>query len=264
VLGTIEALIATGDLRLIRSNALRTELTTYAEFAEATIENIQRHDETYYRPGVNALVENLDTNQLIHEAERAANGASEGQFHPLRILPPGERRIPFPTNVEALLTNRMSYAAYYKLLVAHRNQGINYSRIVDRARRLRGQVHRQLHGALDPGNCQLAAVDGRYSGQCGELRSKQRVTLIELSKVEEIDTGAWPVDPDAHRLFTGRWAFGEDQATDIVLETDIRGRGRIHAAGTQFPFTGLVVDDFETHLSFRIGSAEADTSMEDF
>lgn len=69
VLGTIEALIATGNLRLIRSNALRTKLTTYAEFSEATIENIQRHDETYYRLGVNALAENLDTNQLMHQAE---------------------------------------------------------------------------------------------------------------------------------------------------------------------------------------------------
>lgn len=264
VLGTIEALIATGDLRLIRSNALRTELTTYAEFAEATIENIQRHDETYYRPGVNALIENLDMNQLVHEAERVADAVSAGHFHPLRIVPPGERRIPFPTDIEALLSNRELYDAYRKLLLAHNNQGVNYRRILDRARRLRGQVHRQLHGALDPGNCQLTGGAGRYSGQCGELRNNQRVVMIELSEVDEIDTGAWPVDPDAYQLFTGRWMLGEDQATAIVLETDIRGRGRIHTADAQFPFTGLVVDDFDTHLSFRIGSAEADTPMEDF
>lgn len=38
VMGTIDALIATGDLRLIRSDALRAELVAYAEFSEATVE----------------------------------------------------------------------------------------------------------------------------------------------------------------------------------------------------------------------------------
>lgn len=252
VLGTIEALIATGDLRLIRSNALRTELTAYAEFAEATIENIQRHDETYYRPGVNTLVEILDTNQLQHESATGNEVSLDDRSQRLRMLPAGPRRPPFPMDIDALLTNRQLYAAYWKLLVAHRNQGINYGLILDRARRLRGLIHHQLHGVLDPGNCQLTGAEGRYTGQCGGLPSGQHVTMIELSEVEEIDSSVEPGGPDAHQLFTGRLALDEGRPVAIALAINVMGRGLIRNADDEFPITELIVDDFAEHLSFRM------------
>lgn len=263
VLGTINALIATGDLRLIRSDALRTELTAYAEFAEATVENIQRHDETYYRPGINALVDILDFNLLRHERGIESEAANDERLERLRMLPAGPRRPPFPMDIDSLLTNRQLYAAYEKLLVAHRNQGSNYGRILDRARRLRGLIHYQLQGVLDPGNCQLTGAAGRYTGQCGTLPNGQRVTMIELSEVEEIDSSVEKAVPDAHLLFTGRWVLDGAQAGAIMLATDVMGRGLIQNNDDKFPLTELIVGEFDERLSFRIaGFGSTDSAPE--
>lgn len=261
VLGTIETLIATGDLRLIRSDALRTELTTFAEFAKATIENIQRHDETYYRPGVNALVENLDTNQLRHEAQGASDVATSTQSRALSSLPDGDRRVPFPTDIEALLSNRALYAAYERLLVAHRNQGINYRHILERARRLLGEIHRELHGGLDPGNCQLAFDGERYVGPCGGLAEDDDDWPMRLHQVDEFSGIDGLGVPEPYWKFTGD-SVPEETGGQAVVVVDVRGRGRIQTPAGRFDVTGLSLNVLRSpvgQLSFRIESSSRES-----
>jgi len=251
VLGTIEALIATGDLRLVRSNSLRTELTSYAEFAEATVENIQRHDETYYRPGVNALVENLDTNQLVHET------VPGDPTNPLSFRAAGERRVPFPTDIDELLGNRTLYSAYQNLLTAHRNQGLNYARIMERARRLRGEVHREMHGSLDPGNCQLEIDGERYVGRCGDPQAVRGEFRITLSRPEAVQPP--PAEArDTAEVLTGRWKLGRADESEIRIEVDPLTNGRIRSSQGEVPISGFDESGFDflgddrARVSFRI------------
>ena len=68
ILATIEALVSTGDLNLILSDSIRSHLLSYLEQSKAHIENIQRLDETYYRPATNVITKHIDI-QAVYKNE---------------------------------------------------------------------------------------------------------------------------------------------------------------------------------------------------
>jgi hypothetical protein len=262
VLGTIHALVATGDLGLIRSDALRTELMAYMDAAQAKIEDIQRFDETYYRRGVDRVREGLDPALLTHLNQLAAS-VPQARRTELSSLPGGERRPPFANGIEGFYRNSAIYDAYGTLLIAHRNQAYRYLEIIERARRLRGEVYRQLHGVRDPGNCQLVPVGDRLAGECGALGTGTAELTLTLSEVASASSGRWSREWTAYRVWAGEASADGLGTTPIEVEVDIAGDG---VARTQFGWFAVhsLANDPETgHLSFRLNLVEVESNETD-
>lgn len=131
VLGTASALMSTGDLNLIRDDALRSQLVTFLDSMKTILDDIRRFDETYYRPGVHILFRGPDMFAIMRSSDSVDT---------MRTRPNMTERIPFPTTMEAVLRDRSVYDGYGFLLVAHRNQSFRYGAMLEKTRALRVQV----------------------------------------------------------------------------------------------------------------------------
>lgn len=131
VVGTVEALISSGELDLVRSDALRASLLAYVESTRTRLEDIQRYDETYYRPAVAMLQSGPDLHAYYRFRTRD---------HTLLPRPAGVERVPFPTTLEAMMRDRAVYDGYNFLLIAHRNQSSQYDLMLGEARALRASI----------------------------------------------------------------------------------------------------------------------------
>lgn len=135
VLGTAEALISSGELNLVRSDAIRAAILDYVESMRTSLEDVSRYDETYYRPGVDMLFRGPELYQH-------ANLRSDDDR--LRPRPNTVERIPFPSVLDDMLRDRTVHDGYLFLLIAHRNQGARYAEMLDQTRALRAEVSRLL------------------------------------------------------------------------------------------------------------------------
>jgi hypothetical protein len=131
VLGTAEALISSGELNLIRSDAVRAAILDYVESMRTNLEDVSRYDETYYRPGVDMLFRGPELYQ--HAIFRSNDDR-------LRPRPNHVERVPFPAVLDDMLRDRVVYDGYTFLLIAHRNQGARYGEMLTRTQALRTQI----------------------------------------------------------------------------------------------------------------------------
>ncbi|HYM86984.1 MAG TPA: DUF6090 family protein [Pseudoxanthomonas sp.] len=131
VLGTVEALTSSGDLNLIRSDPLRAQLIAYQESMKTNLENINRYDETYYRPAMISLYAGPDMYQFVRFRDPSDL---------VRPRPNDVERIPFPATLAGMLRDRRVYDGYNSLLVAHRNQSDCYKDMLEQSRALRASV----------------------------------------------------------------------------------------------------------------------------
>ena len=131
VLGTAEALTLSGDLNLIRSDTLRAQIIAYLESMKTNLENINRYDETYYRPAVASLYAGPDIYQFVKFRNPGIV---------LRPRPDQPERVPFPATLAGMLRDRRVYDGYNFLLVAHRNQAACYEDMLEQSRTLRADV----------------------------------------------------------------------------------------------------------------------------
>lgn len=134
VLGTAEALGSSGEMGLIRSDALRADLLAYVERMKTRLAEIDRYDETYYRPGV-AL---LSSGPLWRSP--ANSSLVQGTDDKLRPRPNQYDRIPFPNEPADQLASREVYVGYSNLLTAHRNHAEQYKEMLLETRALRTKV----------------------------------------------------------------------------------------------------------------------------
>jgi hypothetical protein len=137
VLGTAEALIATGDLSLIRDDSLRSAITGYIESSryQASIQNersrrwwdeLQRLDtgldpmEAYFR-----AAEDSDLMAIREDGVPSADapgwGSVRDRFRSGGYPVPDTLRIRFPLNVEAFLSNREMLSATFAMARAKSN-----------------------------------------------------------------------------------------------------------------------------------------------
>ncbi len=135
VLGTATALMSTGDLNLIRDDALRSRIVTYLDVMRTKQDDVRRFDETYYRPGVEMLIRGPDLIQFL---------SFRPQDETQRIRPNVIERIPFPSSVEEVLRERSVYDGYIFLLTSHRNQSFRYGDMLEETRSLRAMVDAAL------------------------------------------------------------------------------------------------------------------------
>ncbi|MDX1418530.1 MAG: hypothetical protein R3181_01070 [Rubricoccaceae bacterium] len=107
VMGTVEALIATGDLALLRNDSLRSAVTAYLDESRKTV---RIHDGEVER-WVDALLafrRHLNP-AALDEASPSPDRLDSLRQTPLWTLPVGDRRDPFPLDVESLLNDRGAY-----------------------------------------------------------------------------------------------------------------------------------------------------------
>ena len=138
VLGTAEALGSSGEMGLIRSDALRADLLAYVERMKTRLGEIDRYDETYYRPGVAML--NLAP--LWRTPENSA--VLQYSDDKLRSRPNPFDRVPFPNEPADQLASREVYVGYSNLLTAHRNHAVQYEEMLQETRALRKNVEARI------------------------------------------------------------------------------------------------------------------------
>ena len=117
VVSTAEALVATGDLTLIRNDSLRTAVTAYLENMEIEANTQESIGEMAAR-----AIERLDDQLPFAEARRAAEGDARidslARADPLYLLPEGPLRRPFPADLDALYENREVLSAAERFATA--------------------------------------------------------------------------------------------------------------------------------------------------
>ena len=141
VLGTIEALVSTGDLAIIRNDSLRSAITTYLDYA--------RRLTVVHDGNVNRWIEHSDV--LFTKVDRATllealdptRTGSQGSA-PTWTPVEGERRDPFPYSSEAFLNDREAYAALLAMDDMKNNLAVVRRLLHTRTEALREQVEAEL------------------------------------------------------------------------------------------------------------------------
>lgn len=262
VLGNIEALIATGDIHVIRAAALRTELVAYDEWAKARLEDISRYDETYYRPGINSLLARMDPTGADVDEYRKRLG---GKAHAFDLSPAAASgSAPFPIDLVTLFKDQVVYNAYMQIGLAHRNQAAEYGLILERARHLHAEVYQALHGVAEPGNCQLARRGNSddFVGSCGKAFGAAShldgEVVLQLHPVTAIGSGRWKVGDLPAAAWAGGMAVSPSSHTIVELERSIFNEGMLRTQFGWFRVHGVEAnedytrDQGSSRLSFRL------------
>lgn len=138
LMGTAKSLVNTGTTIQLTNVPLRSSIVSYIDELEGMVDDINRYEETYFRPSVNTLARHAD---LI--LVDPFMGMDSTRF-PYRDIPTGELRNPFPIGLAAVLNDREVYAGYYALHLAHRNITYRYKAMLEETRELRGRVDSAL------------------------------------------------------------------------------------------------------------------------
>ncbi len=139
VRGTVDGLIATGDLALIRNDALRSAISSYAAAMTATTQaqmefaNRQRDA----RADLNASMDMADARTGDMTPDELREYVRE---YPMMGIASGEQRQPFPYTVESVLTDRNAYNAANSISVAQSNMKGYREFLMEETRELRKQV----------------------------------------------------------------------------------------------------------------------------
>jgi hypothetical protein len=145
ILGTVEALVSTGDLRLVRDDSLRAQVVTYLETTRGHLADAERYEQTYYRSGVATVRGRIDPGALVVMAPETAAGTAIAPGSGASPVPLEYDRVPFPVDLPAILRDRQVYVGDGELLVAHRNIAARYVEMLDEARALRVRIGEALN-----------------------------------------------------------------------------------------------------------------------
>jgi hypothetical protein len=142
VLGTADALVATGDLALLQDHALRAAVTAYlAESRTLTAEQLAA-EEVWMRAS-QQLSSALDYSEGLELLARSRQD-SLALANPLFYLPAGRRRHPFPVDLDAFLRDRDAYDGVANMYWGKRNMAQLRAAMLQSARALRARVETAL------------------------------------------------------------------------------------------------------------------------
>ncbi len=142
VLGTAQALVATGDLALIEDDSLRLAIANYLEAAQSQLE--------FYSTSARSLT--IDSSDLIRRADlsealsRLPQDEKEALYatDPTGLVPPPGWRAPFPLDVRRFYADREVYASIQLMAIWTANVAEDRDAFRTNATSLR----RQVGGAL--------------------------------------------------------------------------------------------------------------------
>ena len=140
VTGTAEALVATGDLGLLRDDSLRTAVTAYIEQAEV-LTGEQDEWVNRYLEAAGFLYDRL---LALHGALPAAVLDSLVEVCPNFYLPPGPRRPPPPLRPRTVLAAPEAQAGLGRMILAKNNLRVSRDEILTRTAALLTRVEAQI------------------------------------------------------------------------------------------------------------------------
>lgn len=142
IMGTAEALVATGDLTLLQDHALRAAVTAYlAENRLAMAEQLAV-EEAWTRAW-QQLSSALDFSEGL-ELMLRSHQDSLAFANPLFYLPTGPRRRPFPVDVDAFLRNHDAYDGVANMYWGKKNMAQLRATMLQSARALRARCEAAL------------------------------------------------------------------------------------------------------------------------
>lgn len=142
ITGTVESLIATGDLGLLRDESLRSAVATYLDNTRTTI---RIHDQDVQRWVDALLAFSTRLNPLqLEEALADPSTLDSLRSSPLWTLPQGAHRDPFPLDVDELLSERPAYDEVKQMHLSKETLRVMRSRMRADAEQLRARVEEAL------------------------------------------------------------------------------------------------------------------------
>lgn len=136
-LGTLQSLISSGNITLLKSDSLKNDITVYLEEVDYKLKDISRYEETYYREGAGILNEIVAYHALYPKAyfDDLIEKSNDPSFEPAFKRRYSERpnvieKVPFETNLQELFNDRKVFTAYTSLLIAHRNSANKYNEML--------------------------------------------------------------------------------------------------------------------------------------
>lgn len=143
VLGTVEALVATGDLSIIRSDSLRTEIVAYLDFNRGLLSS-QDIVGGVWRQGFGQVRRRVDFTDLAVSGRAPETVDSLARADPYYEVPAGTRRRPFPVDAAALLRDREVYEGLWTMNSSKRNLAQIRTDMAERVTGLRQLVRTAL------------------------------------------------------------------------------------------------------------------------
>jgi hypothetical protein len=143
VLGTVRGLIASGDLRLLRDDALRSAVLAFAQEADG-YETAQRDFTAEFLRYIGQAAEQVNLLEARYAGADSAQLDLRSRADVGFPLPVGERRQPFPNDYHALLRNRALFGLYDNIHITQQNLVRNQEGMLERIRDLRSEVEARL------------------------------------------------------------------------------------------------------------------------
>jgi hypothetical protein len=140
-MGTIQALITTGDLRLLRDDALRSAVTAYAESMMNLVDEHGILLDMWTR-GMEQASEVIDVSDVLAVMRPASQIDSLARANPLYQLPPGERIRPFPPDWNAVRSNRQLFRGASHMNLAKQNMQWVRATMLAETRALKEQIEK--------------------------------------------------------------------------------------------------------------------------
>jgi hypothetical protein len=143
VLGTLEALVATGDLGLVRDDSLRSAVTAYLDFSREALTTHERFA-SKWNARVDALLRRFDLAASLRAGLPPALIDSLARADPLFYLPAGPQRPLPPFDPEAFVRDDALRGLFFNMTVDRDNMRRARRQMRQEARALREQVEAEL------------------------------------------------------------------------------------------------------------------------
>ena len=143
VLGTAEALVATGELEIVRDDSLRTAIVAYLDYNRALLSSQDAVGEVW-RQGFAQVRRRVDFSDVALAGRANTTVDSLAAADPYYEIPVGARRRPFPVDAAALLRDREVYEGLWTMNSSKRNLAQIRADMAQRATGLRDLVQSSL------------------------------------------------------------------------------------------------------------------------
>jgi hypothetical protein len=139
VMGTVTALLSTGDLNLVRDDSIRSAITGFAE-AEARYAELNRNNVQVMLANSRRIWERLDVLEGTFNIVSRARMDSMARARDVWYYPPGAERSAFSNDVPAFLRGREAYGIVMSLFDAGADMKRSRWRRLEDVRALRAQI----------------------------------------------------------------------------------------------------------------------------
>ncbi|MCA0154408.1 DUF6197 family protein [Winogradskyella vincentii] len=139
VLGTAQSLINSGRLDIISSKMLKSDIVAYVEEVGYRLKDVNRYEESYFRPGIALLKEAIPSSYRSKEFINKSSESFKNDWNyknNLNWRPAIVEKVPFKTDLQQLFEDKSFFKANQKLFIYHRNISWRYDDILEMTNKL--------------------------------------------------------------------------------------------------------------------------------